>query len=110
MNYEMKKSLPLFFLTIISMVIASCQGQKPYGDIVAYDYDVYQHELQLKYHTKGRGNIHTYSLAKYEYDQYNWIYTNRLHGKIEADCLVFTYRHLNIYLQTFKVKVSPNTK
>ncbi|SFU35033.1 hypothetical protein SAMN04487941_0169 [Pontibacter akesuensis] len=77
------------------MAIASCQVQKPYGEILAYDYDVYQHELQLKYHTKGRGNIHTYSLAKYEYDQFNWIYTNRLEGKIEADSLVFTYRHLN---------------
>ncbi|PVY35628.1 hypothetical protein [Pontibacter virosus] len=84
--------IKLFLLLIIICITASCGSvRKPYKEILAYDYGEFQHELRLTYHTKGRGNIHTYSLAKYEFDDFDWIYTNKLEGKIEADSLVFSH-------------------
>lgn len=84
--------IKLFLLIIILSITASCGSVRtPYKEITAYDFDEYKHELQLKYHVKGRGNIHTYSLAKYEFDDFDWIYTNSLKGKIEADSLIFTH-------------------
>jgi hypothetical protein len=84
--------IKLFLLLVIISITASCGSvRKPFKEILVYDYGEFQHELQLKYHTKGRGNIHTYSLAKYELDDFDWIYTNRLEGKIEADSLGFSH-------------------
>jgi hypothetical protein len=59
--------------------------------ITAYNYEDYKYELQIKYHTKGRGNIHTYSLSKYEFDDSDWIYTNIINGRVDASDLIFTH-------------------
>ncbi|MEO6454961.1 MAG: hypothetical protein ABIN97_12845 [Ginsengibacter sp.] len=78
-----------FFLS--SLTFYSCGStSKSYNEIIAYRYSNFKYELQLKYHTTGRGNIHQLNLSKYEYDRSDWIYLNSLNGKINADSLVFT--------------------
>lgn len=54
----------------------------------------YKYEIQIIEHVKGRGGwafIHNGSLKKYIYDNNEWIYTNGISGKIEADCLIYTH-------------------
>lgn len=65
--------------------------RKQYSGITAFNYKDYKYELQLKYHTTGRGNIHTFSLSKYEFDDADWIYTNTLSGRVDAKDLIFTH-------------------
>ena len=50
-----------------------------------------KYEIQIKKHIEGRGNIHTLSLSKYEYDNSDWIYVNSLEGKISAKDIVFSH-------------------
>ena len=40
----------------------------------------YSYEVQIRKHVEGRGNIHTLSFSKYEYDTSDWLYLNDLQG------------------------------
>jgi hypothetical protein len=88
----MTKSSISFCPLIISLLLSSCGStSKPANEIIAYKYHSFKYELQIKYHTKGRGNIHQLSLSKYEFDASDWIYLNALKGNVPADSLVLTH-------------------
>ena len=88
----MRTLLIIVTYLLISSILISCGSTStPYPEIIAYKYRDFNYELQLKYHVKGRGNVHTLSLSKYEFDVSNWIYLNSLKGQIETDSLALTY-------------------
>ena len=54
----------------------------------------YKYEILIVENVKGRGGwsfIHNGSLEKYVYDNNEWIYTNSISGKIDADSLIYTH-------------------
>jgi hypothetical protein len=95
----MQKLLTILFFISSCITLCSCgSSSKPYNQIIAYKYSKFNHELQLKYHVIGRGNVHQLSLSKYEYDRSDWIYLNSLKGKIDADSLILTnYQRMTDY-------------
>jgi hypothetical protein len=82
--------LAFFFL---SFILDSCYMRRvypAYPEIIARNYSDYKYELNIKYHVRGQGSFYNFSLARWEGDDYHWIYLNSLVGCIEADSLVFT--------------------
>ena len=82
----------IFTVFICLCLTTSCyMTSKPYNEINIYKYsNGYKYEVQIKYHTKGRGNIHNFNLKKYEYDGSDWLYLNTINGKLCPDSLLFT--------------------
>ena len=60
-------------------------------ELTVYSYDRFKHALAIKYKTDGQGNIHSFDFSKYEYDDADWIYTDKINGTILSDSLVFTH-------------------
>ena len=82
------KQLIALILSLIGVV--SCSIGRSKNDYCLQCQEL-KYELQIGYHVKGRGNIHTYSMSKYEYDGFDWIYLNKLTGEIVADSMIFTH-------------------
>ena len=88
----MANSTRFCYLIVTSLLLFSCGWtSKPASEIIAYKYHDFTYELQLKYHTKGRGNVHQLNLSKYEFDESDWIYLNAISGIVNADSLIFTH-------------------
>lgn len=71
--------------------LTSCYYEETfYPDVVVRDRGKSRYEVQIRKHIEGRGNIHTFSLSKYEYDDSDWLYLSSITGTVEAKSLVFT--------------------
>jgi hypothetical protein len=81
------------FIFIVKFSFSSCNTTRTSNEeLIVYNYsNNYKYEIELKYHTKGRGNIHSFSLSKYEFDQWDWMYLNSIHGRIDASNMIFTH-------------------
>ena len=86
----MKKKFVILFLSILFLI--SCYTTKVTG-INAYNYngDKFKYEILIKNHTVGRGNLHNMDLKKWESNSGDWIYTNSINGKIEANSIILTH-------------------
>ena len=82
-----------FVILLISIfVLSSCyQNTTPYLDATVQDSDIRKYEIEIKYHIEGRGNIHSYSFSKWEYDRSVWIYVESLFGVIGAKDIELTH-------------------
>lgn len=80
-------------LAFIALTMNSClySDEKATKDLTVYSYDKMKYALAIKYRTEGRGNIHTFDFSKYELDDADWIYTNRIKGQITSDSIIFTH-------------------
>jgi len=90
---EFKMTKQIFISTIlIFLTMSSCfyRDEKVDKELTVYSYDKFKYALAIKYTTEGRGNIHSFDFSKYQYQNADWVYTNRINGQVQSDSLVFT--------------------
>jgi hypothetical protein len=91
---EFKMTRHFFFIiAFIVLTMSSCfyRDEKVNKELTVYSYDKFNYALAIKYTTEGRGNIHTFNFSKFEYENADWIYTNKIRGQIHSDSLVFAH-------------------
>ena len=86
-----KKAGLLGFLGLLPLLSSCYMKNIAPQQILVYDSDEFKYEIQIGFAVKGRGNIHTFSLSKYEFEDFDWIYTNSILGHLDADSIIFTY-------------------
>ena len=91
-NTFLKLSVFLFLFLLVS-----CYSTTKVIEVNAYNCnnDNFKYEIQIKTYNEGAGyNIHNMEWEKWKYDDYDWLYTNSINGKVSADSMAFEYFQL----------------
>lgn len=89
-----KKSIGFCILITLPLgtLLSGCyRSENVQSELVLRKSDKLKYEIEIPIHYEGRGNAHQSDPSKYKFDDSDWLYTNKMHGKIYSEELVLTY-------------------